>query len=287
MILNKVSNEHKSEFVETLSKKLSPKQEKKQTVKKAEVSTLGELRNGEESFGYDVSELEVPEVVEEQKIAETNEEKLVKMEFTTPKKPVIEPRIDKKAEAQEWEHVTPSQKLDSEFAEQDVFSSHRIMNAGTANITDHGGPNKQRTLTNSIFNPDVIANIKNTDAGEKLAKIREEKNQRSADRKKEWEEDAAKGAVAKSSLITPAGTGQGVESGWKSARVAKDQLSIFDDPNKLKNIGKGMDEKIAEQNTEMRQSMTRAAEKTEIKVEKPTSTSALQSKLIDTLLGNG
>jgi len=286
MIINKISNENKNELVKALTKKLSPKQDEKQVEKKAEVSTVGELKDGDESFDYDVNELVEAETKEEPQVEETSDEKLVKMEFTTPEKPVVKPRIDEKPEPKEWEKIKPSQKLDSEFAEQDIFSGHRIMNAGTAKITDHGGPNKQKSLTNSIFNPDAIANIKNTDAGEKLAKIREEKEQRSAKRKEQWEEDAAKGAVQKGSLITPAGSGQKLESGWKSARVAKDQISIFDDPEKLKNIDKGMDEKIAEQNAELKSSMTRQTEKTEIKVEKPKTTSALQSKLMDTLMGN-
>lgn len=285
MIINKISNENGNELVKALTKKLSPKQEEPQVEKKAEVSTMGELQDGEESFGYDVNELVEAEIKEEPQVEETTDEKLVKMEFTTPEKPVVNERIDEKPEPKEWEEITPSQKLDSEFAEKDIFSSHRIMNAGTAKITDHGGPNKKKSLTNSIFDPDAIANIKNTDSGEKLAKIREDKEQRSAKRKEQWEEDAAKGAVPKGSLVTPAGSGQKLESGWKSARVAKDQMSIFDDPEKLKNIDKGMDEKIAEQNAELKSSMTRKTEETEIKVENPKTTSALQNKLMDTLLG--
>jgi hypothetical protein len=237
----------------------------------------------DESFGYDVSELTETNKKEEIVIAK-KDPKIEDVKFTMPQKPVVQERKIADKKPQEWEKIDLAKKLNSEFNEKDIFSSHKILNAGAAKISDFGGPNTKRTAENSIFNPNAISKLKEMDEGTNIKKINENKIEKIKAGKKEWEDDAAKGSMKKETLIRP--SGHDIGANWSSARIAKNQLSIFD-IDKLKNIkNDDMGEKIVKQNIDNKNAISRKSEnKNEIKNELPKSTLNMQKQLINALLG--
>lgn len=285
MVKLEKTNSMQSETMKILAEKLSKKSETAPAVKAQQTSELiGKHGVGGEVFEYDVNELNAQTKTE----AKQEEKKytIADVKLTNPKTPEkVEPKVAVK-EPKDWEKISNAKKLNSEFDTKDMFSGHRISNAGTQRISDLGGPNSKSKIHNSIFDSNVLANMKEIGSGKKLAEDRKAKEAKTAEDKKTWEKDAAQGAVPEMSPITRSGQGtSSAAANWSSAAgLGKHQLSIFD-TEKLGKTDKGNDEVIAEQNTNRQKAITREAKKEEIVTQKANSTAKAQSKLLDALLG--